>query len=154
MLRMLAAGHLVHSFPPMRSSLPVATPDAAETTTVPDTIRAARATSCFTGASTKLTSWPFLAVKVTMVPSGTGLPEQSRTGSVSTRMSFAVRCPLIRKLQGSEATCWTTLRAARSLIEADTCNGPADFPELVRNQAMPSRDCTLCDAGAEFFEIN
>src|SRR5215469_7480274 len=145
---------LIHSLPPMRSSLPVATPDATETTTGPDASRVARAISCFTGASTKLTSWPFFAVNVTIVPSGTGLPEQSRTGSVSTRMPLAVRCPLMRKLHGTEATCWTTRRAERSLSEAETCNGPADFPELVRNQAMPSRDCLLCDMGAELFALN
>lgn len=65
--------------------------------------------SCLIGASTVLISFPFLAVKVTIVPSGTGFPWQSWTGSVSTMNPFAVRWPLIRKLQGSDATSCTTL---------------------------------------------
>src|SRR4051812_36335585 len=74
--------HQDHSFPPTRNSLPIATPDAAEITTDPLARIVARATSCLTGASTELVSLPPLAVKVTTVPSGTGFPEQSRTGSV------------------------------------------------------------------------
>ena len=61
-------------------------------------------------ASTVLLPWASVEVKVTMVPSGTGLPEQSRIGSVRTRMPFLLGSALMRMLQGSEATCCTTRR--------------------------------------------
>ena len=87
-------------------------------TTGPVAMICARATPCLIGASTVLVSFPPFAVNVTTVPSGTGLPEQSRTGSVSTTIPLFVRCPLMRRLQGSEATCCTTRRTFRSLMEA------------------------------------
>src|SRR5579872_1035272 len=128
-----------YSFPPRRSSFPIATPDAAEIETGPFARMVARATSCLTGASTEPVSPPLFAVNVTTVPSGTGLPEQSRTGSVSTTMPLGVLSPLMRKLHGTEATSCTTLRVLMSsVMDAVICSGPADFPELVRNQAMPS----------------
>jgi len=78
-----------------------------------------------------------VCVKLTIVPSGTGLPAQSRTGSVSTRTPFAVRCALIRRLQGSEATnCTTRVSVSRPAL-AVTCSGPAWWPEFVRTQAIP-----------------
>src|SRR5579862_892854 len=76
---------------PRRISFPITTPDAADITTGPSAISCARATPCLIGASTVLVSFPSLAVNVTTVPSGTGLPAQSRTGSVSTTTPFAVR---------------------------------------------------------------
>src|SRR5579864_4814079 len=89
------------------------------------------------GASTELFPPAPLALKVTMVPSGIGFPEQSRTGSVSTCIPLAVRCPFMRKLQGSEATCCSARVADTEPIVATTCTLPADLPELVRNHATP-----------------
>src|SRR5215469_1989325 len=137
------SGDFPHSCPPRRISFPITTPEAADTTTGPLAKIRARATSCLMGASTVLVSFPFFAVNVTIVPSGTGLPEQSRTGSVSTITPRDVRWPLIRKRHGSDATCSTTLRPVTGLSEAVTCRAPADLPELVRNHATPSCVGTL-----------
>jgi hypothetical protein len=84
--------------------------------------------------------FPFapVAVKVTMVPSVTGFPAQSWTGSVCTRMPADVRCPLMRKLQGSEATCCTARFADKSSSVAFTCTSPDALPDVVRNHATPS----------------
>src|SRR5207302_4838741 len=129
--------------PPTRTSFPMTTPEAAEITTGPVVVIRACATSCLIGASTVLVSLPFFAVNVTTVPSGTGFPEQSRTGSVSTLMPLEVRWALIWSRHGSDATCCTALLALTSLIDAATCTAPADLPELVRNQATPFWVCPL-----------
>src|SRR6266536_3207457 len=60
----------------------------------------------------------------------------------------------MRNLHGSEATCCTTRRADTSLIEATTCNAPADLPEFVWNHAMPACVGTLCDTGGTPFALN
>src|SRR6185369_5326825 len=91
------------------------------------------------GASTVLLPLELLAVKLTMVPSGTTLPEQSWTGSVSTRMPFDTCCALIRKLQGSDATSCKTRCAEMSFTDAVSWAMPALFPEPERNQATPKR---------------
>src|ERR1043166_1806272 len=91
---------------------------------------------------------PFLSVwmKVTIVPSGTGLPLQSRIGSVSTMILLAVR-PATRmvKWHGSAATCCTTRFTSASPTEATNCAAPAFEAELLLVQATPSRLVTFFD---------
>ena len=106
------------------------------------------------GASTLLLVFSLLAVNVTIVPSGTGLPEQSRTGSVSTTMPLEVRWPLMRRLHGSDATCCTARREVTALRAAFTCRMPVFFPELVRNHAIPLSVRTARDMTLEFPEVS
>ena len=61
------------------------TPDATEMVAGPAVFKVARATPFLMGASTVLVPLLSAAVKVTTVPSETGFPVQSRTGSVSNR---------------------------------------------------------------------
>src|SRR5581483_2186402 len=98
-----------HSPPPQRTSLPSVTPEATEIVLPGTAGSTARATPFFTRASTVERPWPgSLEMKVTMVPSGTAFPEQSRTGSVSAISPSFSLCTLKRRLQGSDAVSSTT----------------------------------------------
>src|SRR6266700_710142 len=118
--------------------LPITTPEATDMTARDEAVIWARATPCLMGASTVLFPVLSVLVKVTIVPSGTAFPEQSRTGSVSTTMPLAVRWTLMRRLQGSDATCRTTRRTLMSPAEAISWTVPATLPDLMRNHATPS----------------
>src|SRR5437879_481856 len=72
-----------------------------------------------------------------MVPSGTGLPEQSLIGSVSTSMLDPAGWTFMRKLQGSDATCCTTRRAETSPTEAVNWAAPSCLPEAALIHATP-----------------
>src|ERR1700756_873362 len=71
-----------YSVPPMRSSLPIATPEATEIVASPSAGISTLATPRLIGASTVVLPVTSTLLKVTTVPSGTALPLQSRTGSV------------------------------------------------------------------------
>src|SRR5215470_9864716 len=74
----------LHCFPVTFSSFPVTTPDATRMRALPSTGICTRAIPRFTGASTVVLPVLSVLVKLTTVPSGTGLPLQSRIGSVAT----------------------------------------------------------------------
>src|SRR5581483_2886665 len=79
-------------------------------------------------------------VKVTIVPSGTALPVQSRTGSVSTIIRSRVRwLTCIRKLHGCDATCWITRRTEMFPTEATNWAAPSRGADEVSIQATPLR---------------
>src|SRR5438067_10538567 len=99
----------LHRAPPQCSSFPRTTPEATVIVAFGAAGRSARATPRFTRASTVLRPRESVWMKVTIVPSGTGLPLQSRTGSVSTTMPSFVGWARKRRLHGSDATCCTTL---------------------------------------------
>src|SRR5207253_5087097 len=127
---------------PICSSLPSTTPEATEMAALSESGSSARAISRLMRASTVLRPLGSTSMKVTMVPSGSELPEQSFTGSVSTTMARSVRWALMRKLQASAATCCTTRRteASSSLAPgrlATNCAAPCVLPEFMRVQAMP-----------------
>src|ERR1700681_375878 len=87
-------------------------------------------------------------MKVTIVPSGTGLPLQSRMGSVSTTtLLFARPARRMCKLrsQGSAATCCTTRRTEVSPTDATNCAAPAFAADELLVQATPSRLVTVFD---------
>src|SRR5437764_2588343 len=107
-----------HFPPPMCSSLPSTTPEATDMVALSESGNSARAMSRLMRASTVLRPAESTAVKVTMVPSGSGLPEQSFTGSVCTTMARSVREAVMRRLQASHATCCTTRRTDPSLSSA------------------------------------
>src|SRR5262249_35391324 len=88
-----------------RISFPITTPVATESTAPSTAGRSALATSRFNGASTVDFVPLLVSVKVMTVPSGTGLPRQSRTGSVSRVIRSFDGFALIFRLQGSPATC-------------------------------------------------
>src|SRR5450432_2898811 len=80
-------------------------------------------------------------MKVTIVPSGTGLPLQSRMGSVSTTtLLFArpARCICKLRSHGSAATCCTTRSTEASPTEATNCAAPAFGADELLVQATPS----------------
>src|SRR5215467_8312137 len=88
-------------------------------------------------------------MKVTIVPSGTALPEQSRTGSVSTTMFSFVRCATCMRrlpLHGSAATCCTTRRCETFPTDATNCVAPSLCPEEASIHAAPLRLVTVCVA--------
>src|SRR5438309_2091910 len=117
-----AAGH---GRPPTLSSFPVTTPDATVIRDGPDTGSSTRATPFFTGASTVVFPLGPTCVKLTTVPSGTALPLQSRTGSVSTTSFFPAGCAWMRRLQASEATCRTIRTSLLPPTEAPILVGPS-----------------------------
>src|SRR5262245_55023693 len=85
-------------------------------------------------------------MKVTMVPSGTGFPLQSRIGSVATVILSAVRpATRIRRLRshGSAATCCTTRLMETLFVDATNCAAPAFVAELLLVQATPERLVTV-----------
>ena len=82
-------------------------------------------------------------VNVTMVPSGTGLPAQSRMGSVCTRIPFLSRWARMRMLQGSDATSCTTRRTEAVPLEATNCAGPSFFDESNLVYATPPFDVSM-----------
>src|SRR5579863_2374033 len=84
-------GEMHHGCAPTRTSFPITTPEAAEIEVAPEASICACAIPRLMGASTELFPFALVAVKVTIVPSGTGLPAQSRTGSVCTEMPTLVR---------------------------------------------------------------
>src|SRR5215467_3770313 len=87
-------------------------------------------------------------MKVTMVPSGTGLPLQSRIGSVATVILSADRpATRMRRLrsQGSAATCCTTRLTEVFSAEATNWAAPALVAELLLVQATPERLVTLLE---------
>src|SRR5467141_3464591 len=94
-----------HRAPPRLSSFPFTTPDATEMRAGPETAISTCATPRLIGASTVVFPLASVLVKLTTVPSGTKLPLQSRTGSVSTAIPFGPGTALILRLQASEATC-------------------------------------------------
>src|SRR3954454_15235326 len=104
----------------------------------------------FTRASTVLLPFESTEVKVTMVPSGTAFPEQSRTGAVCTRMPFFSGRALMRKLppQGSAAVCRTTRLTLMSPTEATKLALPSFFDESVLTYATPLLDCTVREIAA------
>src|SRR6476661_7221358 len=85
-------------------------------------------------------------MNVTIVPSGTGLPLQSRMGSVSTTTLLLVRpATCMRKLRshGSAATCWTTRVTEVSPAEATNCAAPAFGADALLIHATPCLLVTL-----------
>src|SRR5438270_4308028 len=80
----------LHYLPPTCSSLPSTTPAATVMVALSDAGSSARAVPFLMRASTVLLPVLSFWMNVTMVPSGTGLPLQSRIGSVSTM----VYCPV------------------------------------------------------------
>src|SRR5215469_5711116 len=144
------AGHpqsRLHRLPPNLTSLPATTPEATVMVAPGTAGNSAWATPRLTRASTVERVWPSLSTNVTMVPSGTGFPLQSRTGSVSTSTPFFAGAAWKRRSQGSEATCCTTRRTCVSPTDATNCAAPAFRAESSRVQAMPSCDCTLRASG-------
>ena len=84
-----------------------------------------------------------------MVPSGTGLPLQSRMGSVSTTTRlFACPATCMRRLHGSAATCCTTRRTSVPLTDVTNCAAPAFGADELLVQATPSRLVTLLEVPA------
>src|SRR5262249_8512715 len=139
--------HGFHFSPPTCSSLPSTTPAATEIWAPPAAGNSARATPLRMRASTVLRPAESVCVKVTIVPSGTGLPVQSRMGSVSTtRPALLCWAMCMRRLQGSDATCCTTRRTDVSPSVATNCAAPAFRAEELLTQATPLRLVTLCDA--------
>src|SRR5450759_3780719 len=98
-----------------------------------------RATPFLMGASTVVRPSLSNLVNVTIVPSGTEFPRQSRTGSVCS----TTRSPLCSadacSLQGSAATCCTTLRSDSCPRDALICTAPSLGPEFRRVHATPLR---------------
>src|SRR5690348_13522724 len=123
--------------PATSNSLPVTTPEATVIRARPSIGISTFATPRLIGTSTVVLPAESDFVKLTTVPSGTALPEQSRTGSVSIRNAFFVRLALIRRLQGSAATCCTTRTSLAFPIEAAIRTGPSFLAELIRTQATP-----------------
>src|SRR6185312_12317622 len=83
----------LHCLPPTCSSFPSTTPAATVIVALSDAGSSARAMSFLMRASTVLLPVLSVWIKVTIVPSGTGLPLQSRIGSVSTIVFWAVGRP-------------------------------------------------------------
>src|SRR5581483_7298267 len=123
-----------HWPPATSSSFPVTTPEATLMRAPPSTGISTLATPRLIGTSTVVFPPASLLVKLTTVPSGTGLPEQSRTGSVSTRNAFFTRLALIRRLHASAATCCTTRTSLAWPMAAPMRTGPSFRAELIRTQ--------------------
>src|SRR6185437_7128073 len=139
-----------HCCPPTFTSLPMTTPEATEMVAGPGILSSTCAISFLTGTSTVLSPAGLLAVKVTTVPSETGLPLQSRTGAVCTRIPLGLRSALICRWQASEPTCWMTRASSIPSSAATNCALPALLPEFIRIQAAPSRVRTLWAAAGAF----
>src|SRR5689334_5034621 len=78
-------------------------------------------------------------MKVTIVPSGTGLPLQSRIGSVSTTVRLFARPAIcMRRLHGSAATCCITRWTVVSPTVATNWAAPTLGAEELLIQATPS----------------
>src|SRR5581483_8341811 len=139
----------LHYLPPTCSSLPSTTPAATVMVALSEAGSSARAISFLMRASTVLLPVLSVWINVTIVPSGTGLPLQSRMGSVSTVIMLP-ECPAtcMRKLrsQGSAATCCTTRSTEVSPAEATNCADPALAAELLSVQATPERLVTVLAA--------
>src|SRR6185437_1477661 len=139
----------LHYLPPTCSSLPSTTPAATVMVALSEAGNSARAMSFLMRASTVLLPVLSVWINVTIVPSGTGLPLQSRMGSVSTVIMLPV-CPAtcMRKLrsQGSAAACCTTRSTEVSPAEATNCADPALAAELLSVQATPERLVTVLAA--------
>src|ERR1700739_2802641 len=98
---------------------------------------------CLSGTSTVDFTSLYDSVNVTIVPSGTAFPLQSRTGSVCSWTLSPDALAFIFRLQGSPGTWPTT----RSLDTLPTCATNRSFPprdvESISIQAAPSRVCTV-----------
>src|SRR5206468_9531747 len=139
-----SGGHF-HWPPATSSSFPVTTPEATVIRARPSTGISTFATPRLMGTSTVVLPASSTLVKLTTVPSGTELPEQSRTGSVSTRKSFLARPALMRRLQASAATCCTTRISLACPIAAPKRVAPSFFAELKRTHATPFSELRVAE---------
>src|SRR5581483_6957328 len=140
--------------PPTWISFPMTTPDATDIVAPCWMGMTVRATPRLIGASTVLLPSGPIAVKLTMVPSGSALPLQSRTGSVSTSTPFGVGCALIRRLQASFATSCTTRSTFTLPSEASKCAAPSLRVEFTSVQATPLRLVTERTSGGASFTVS
>src|SRR6185437_6716073 len=76
-----------------------------------------------------------------MVPSGTALPLQSRTGSVSSAIFFPSGLALILIAHGSPGICWITRTADTPPALATKCAAPSLGEESRAIQAAPFLVC-------------
>src|SRR5579864_524577 len=130
----------LHRPPPTCNSLPSVTPAATSMVALSEAGSSTLATPFLMRASTVLLPSLSVSVNVTMVPSGTALPEQSRIGSVSTTMLSLLRwarCIFRLPLHGSEATCCTTRRTLMFPTDATNWAAPSLGPEEASIQATP-----------------
>src|SRR4029453_10648235 len=83
-----------------------------------------------------------------MVPSGRGLPLQSRIGSVCTLTLPELEVALMRSPHASEATWRITRGSETSPTAATTCHGPCLAVDPFCSQAMPRVVVCLREKGA------
>src|SRR5215470_7683500 len=140
-----------HWPPPTSSSFPVTTPDATVILARPSTGSSTLATPRLIGTSTL--AFPPLStlVKLTTVPSGTELPEQSLMGSVSIRKPFFALLDLIRRVQASAAICCTTRTSLAWPISAPSLAAPSFLAELSRTHATPFSEFFVAETALPSF---
>src|SRR3954469_7948277 len=138
---------LLHWPPPTCSSSPLTTPAATESMPLSLAGSSARAMPFLMRESMVLRPFEsFVSVNVTMVPSGTALPLQSRMGSVSTTMlrSF-FPATFMWMLHGSPAVCCTTRLIFTSPTDATNCAAPSLLAEFIFVQATPYFEVAVCE---------